>query len=87
MLQRVISIKNVGRFKSCTALGDVTFRRFTLIFAENARGKTTFCAILRSLFTNTPAFIIGVRLHCIDARRCGSRSFHHPQTRAVRRAE
>src|SRR3984893_2142595 len=61
MLQRVISIKNVGRFKSCAALGDVTFRRFTLIFAENARGKTTMCAILRSLFTNTPAFIIGRR--------------------------
>ncbi len=61
MLQRVISIKNVGRFKNCAALGDVTFRRFTLIFAENARGKTTMCAILRSLFTNTPAFIIGRR--------------------------
>jgi wobble nucleotide-excising tRNase len=61
MLQRIISIKNVGRFKNCAALGDVTFRRFTLIFAENARGKTTMCAILRSLFTNTPAFIIGRR--------------------------
>jgi len=59
MLQRVISIKNVGRFKNCAALGDVTFRRFTLIFAENGRGKTTFCAILRSLFMNNPAFIIG----------------------------
>ncbi len=61
MLQRIISIKNVGRFKNCAALGDVTFRRFTLIFAENGRGKTTLCAILRSLFTNTPALIIGRR--------------------------
>jgi wobble nucleotide-excising tRNase len=59
MLQRVIAIKNVGRFKSCAAVGDVTFRRFTLIFAENGRGKTTLCAILRSLFTNTPALILG----------------------------
>jgi wobble nucleotide-excising tRNase len=59
MLQRIISIKNVGRFKDCAAAGDVTFRRFTLIFAENGRGKTTLCAILRSLFTNTPALIIG----------------------------
>ena len=59
MLQRIISIKNVGRFQSCAALGDVTFRRFTLVFAENGRGKTTLCAILRSLFTNTPAFVIG----------------------------
>ena len=59
MLQRVISIKSVGRFRNCAALGDVTFRRFTLIFAENGRGKTTLCAILRSLFTNTAALIIG----------------------------
>ncbi len=59
MLQRIISIKNVGRFRNCAALGNVTFRRYTLIFAENARGKTTFCAILRSLFTNTPALITG----------------------------
>src|SRR6185437_6394008 len=61
MLQRVISIKNVGRFRNCTAIGDVTFRRYTLIFAENARGKTTFCDILRSLFTNTPALVVGRR--------------------------
>ncbi len=59
MLQRIISIRNVGRFKSCAALGDVTFRKFTLIFAENGRGKTTLCAIFRSLFTNTSAFIVG----------------------------
>src|SRR5690348_13165366 len=59
MLQRVISIRNVGRFKSCAAAGDVTWRRYTLIFGENARGKTTLCAILRSLFTNTPAIVIG----------------------------
>lgn len=59
MLQRVISIKNVGRFRNCIAAGDVTFRKFTLIFAENGRGKTTLCSILRSLFTNTPALVVG----------------------------
>jgi wobble nucleotide-excising tRNase len=59
MLQRIISIRNVGRFRNCAALGDVTFRRFTLIFAENGRGKTTLCAILRSLCTSTPAIVIG----------------------------
>lgn len=59
MLQRIISIRNVGRFKNCAAVGDVTFRRFTLIFAENGHGKTTLCDILRSLFTNMPAIIIG----------------------------
>lgn len=59
MLQRIISIKNVGRFRNCAAIGDVTFRRYTLIFAENARGKTTLCDILRSLFKNDPAIVLG----------------------------
>jgi len=59
MLQKIISLKNIGRFRDCTAAGDVTLRRFTLFFSENGRGKTTLCAILRSLFTNTPALIIG----------------------------
>jgi wobble nucleotide-excising tRNase len=59
MLQRVIRIRSIGRFRNCAAAGDVTFRRYTLIFAENGRGKTTFCAILRSLCTNTPAIILG----------------------------
>ena len=59
MLQKIIAIKNVGRFRRCGAQGDVTLRRLTLIFAENGRGKTTLCAILRSLFTNTPALVIG----------------------------
>ncbi|MBI4192256.1 MAG: AAA family ATPase [Betaproteobacteria bacterium] len=59
MLQKIIAIKNIGRFRNCAAVGDVTFRRFTLIFSENGRGKTTLCAILRSLFTQTPALVIG----------------------------
>jgi wobble nucleotide-excising tRNase len=37
----------------------VTFRRYTLVFAENARGKTTLCDILRSLTRNAPDIIIG----------------------------
>src|SRR5579883_134785 len=61
MLQRVISIRNVGRFQSYSAAGDVTFRRYTLIFAENGRGKTTLCAILRSLSGNASAYILGRR--------------------------
>ena len=58
-LRKVISIKNVGRFLDSGAAGDVTFRRYNLIFAENGRGKTTLCAILRSLSTGDPAFIMG----------------------------
>jgi wobble nucleotide-excising tRNase len=59
MLQKIVHIKSVGRFKSCVASGDVTLRRVTLVFAENGRGKTTLCAILRSLLANAPAVVLG----------------------------
>ncbi len=57
MLEKFISIKNIGRFHNCCPPGDVTFRKLTLLFAENGRGKTTLCAILRSLQTGQPEFI------------------------------
>jgi wobble nucleotide-excising tRNase len=59
MLQKIVHIKSVGRFKHCLAAGDVTLRRFTLVFAENGRGKTTLCAILRSLLASAPAVVLG----------------------------
>src|SRR6266481_5196976 len=59
MLKKVIKIKNVGRFLNFDASGDVELRRFNLLFGENGRGKTTLCAIFRSLSTNTPALVIG----------------------------
>lgn len=60
-LNKIISIKSVGRFLNSAASGDVAFRRHTLIFAENGRGKTTLCAILRSLQTGDPAYVMGRR--------------------------
>lgn len=57
MIEKFISIKNIGRFRNCSPCGDVTFRKLTLLFAENGRGKTTLCAILRSLQTGRPEFI------------------------------
>ena len=59
MIQKIISIKKIGRFNDCKAAGDVSFRKCNLIFAENGRGKTTFCSILRSLQTGEPAYILG----------------------------
>ncbi len=49
MLEKFVSIKNIGRFKNYSSVGDVAFRKLTLLFAENGLGKTTLCAILRSL--------------------------------------
>ena len=60
-LEKIVSIKNVGRFLNCAATGDVTFRRYTLVFAENGRGKTTLCAVLRSLQSGDARHIVGRR--------------------------
>lgn len=49
MLHKVVQIKNIGCFRNYAANGDVSFRKLTLVYAENGRGKTTLCAILRSL--------------------------------------
>lgn len=57
MIEKFVSIKNIGRFRDCSPRGDVTFRKLSLLFAENGRGKTTLCAILRSLQSGLPEFI------------------------------
>jgi wobble nucleotide-excising tRNase len=49
-LKKIISIKNVGRLVNCTQKGP-EFNKYNVIFAENGRGKTTLCAVLRSLQT------------------------------------
>ena len=49
MLEKVIEINNIGCFRRYAAKDDVSFRKLTLFYAENGRGKTTLCAILRSL--------------------------------------
>jgi len=60
-LHQIKHIGSVGRFRAASASGDVTFKKFTLIFGENGRGKTTLCSILRSLQNNDPAIVLGRR--------------------------
>jgi wobble nucleotide-excising tRNase len=59
MLRKIVSIKNVGRFPNYSAAGNVTLNRYNLIFGENGRGKTTLCAIFRSLQSGDATHIIG----------------------------
>jgi wobble nucleotide-excising tRNase len=59
MLRKLISIRNVGRFLNYSAAGDVELKRYSLVFAENGRGKTTLCAIFRSLQTGDAGIIRG----------------------------
>lgn len=57
MIEKIIDIRNVGRFHDYSAKGDVTFQKLTLVYAENGQGKTTLCAILRSLVSGRPELI------------------------------
>ena len=50
-LKKVTTIRSVGRFKAARIAGG-NYDRFTLIYGGNGRGKSTLCAILRSLQTN-----------------------------------
>jgi wobble nucleotide-excising tRNase len=59
MLKKFVTIKNVGRFRNYGAGGDVELKRYSLLFAENGRGKTTLCAILRSLQAGVGAHVLG----------------------------
>ncbi len=60
-IAKIVHIRGVGRFRNYSCQGDVSFKKFTLIFGENGRGKTTLCAIFRSLQTRQSAFIQGRR--------------------------
>ena len=40
-------LRNVGKFDNVAAGAQLPFSRLTVIYAENARGKTTLAAILR----------------------------------------
>ena len=57
MIEKFFSLKNIGRFVGDAPKGDVSFRRLTLIYGENGRGKTTLCSILRSLQTQDSTLI------------------------------
>jgi len=57
MIEKVIHIKNVGKFVNYCAQGDMFFRQITLVYAENARGKTTLTSLLRSLHTGEARLI------------------------------
>lgn len=57
MINNFRLLRNIGQFDSVSANG-LALQRLTLIYAENGRGKTTLSALLRSLATNRPEFIL-----------------------------
>jgi energy-coupling factor transporter ATP-binding protein EcfA2 len=59
MLKKIVSINNVGKFRKSAAAGDTAFAKRTLIVGANGFGKTTLCAVLRSLKTGEPSNLTG----------------------------
>lgn len=59
MLKKIVAIKNVGRFRNSAATGNPQLAKHTLINGANGYGKTTLCAILRSLQTGDVAHVLG----------------------------
>ena len=65
MINRLQLLRNVGQFDSVTSAAKIDLAKFTLIYAENGRGKTTLSAILRSLAT-------GEALPIVERHRLGA---------------
>jgi wobble nucleotide-excising tRNase len=57
LIERLRLLRHVGQFDSVDAGGQLPFTKLTLVYAENARGKTTLAAILRSLGNSDPSLI------------------------------
>lgn len=55
-LRKITKLKNIGKFRSAAISGG-EYAKFTLFYAGNGRGKTTLCAVLRSLKTGLPVYI------------------------------
>jgi wobble nucleotide-excising tRNase len=59
VLTRVISIKNVGRFRNSAHTPNPPLAKFTLIYGANGYGKTTLCSVLRSIESGDTAPLVG----------------------------
>lgn len=57
MIEAIKHIRSVGRFKE-DASSDLEFKKLTLIYGENAKGKSTLAAVFRSLATGDPEPIV-----------------------------
>ena len=58
MIERIRLLRNIGPFDSVSLPTNMAFTPFTLVYAENAKGKTTLAAMLRSLANNEPELVM-----------------------------
>ena len=70
MIEKLRLLRSVGQFDAVSTGAAIDLKNLTLIFAENARGKTTLAAIMRSLGS-------GEALPIMERRRLGA--VNHPE--------
>ncbi|MAU40156.1 MAG: hypothetical protein CMF31_00875 [Kordiimonas sp.] len=58
MISDISLIRNVGRFDSVSSGANIPFEKFTFVYGENGRGKTTISSILKSLGTNEASLVL-----------------------------
>lgn len=58
MIEHIQLLRNVGLFDNLSPPAQTALTPFTLIYGENARGKTTLAAMLRSLATGNPQLVV-----------------------------
>src|SRR6056297_797049 len=56
-IERILLLQNVGQFDNVSSGAQVPLTPFSVIYAENGRGKTTLSAILKSLASGDPSLI------------------------------
>lgn len=57
MIKNLSLLRNIGLFDSVTEGAKIDLGKLTLIYADNARGKTTLAEVLRSVADNDPNLI------------------------------
>lgn len=59
MLEKIITIKNVAKFRDYDLLGkDIRFQKYTVVYGDNGKGKTSLAGIFRSLSKGDTAFVL-----------------------------
>ncbi|MCR8633202.1 AAA family ATPase [Paenibacillus radicis (ex Xue et al. 2023)] len=58
MIHKIERLVSIGKFRNYQSTGDVTFKKFTLVYADNGSGKTTLTSVFRSLAESKPDIVI-----------------------------